>query len=334
MPLTNPYEINPRDYKYGSRGDFVRALQEALVYAGYELTVDGVFGDETRHAVEQFEIDHAYNNTLSFAVDVRTLTMLFNQICIDTGPTPPVQKPPTSIDVPQGKGMFIRSLTGTGSVENMKQTIIANDLKWVCIQRLWQYEDPAQDKLLNGSSWDSYKVALEETGCDVWIWGWPIPERIDDFVKEMSDTCSKWGALGIVLDVESPWYDEPTKATELMTKMRALGVPVGVTSYGAPWFHTRFPFKEFSSADFGIPQIYDSENTMPADYPTRSVEEWTKFGYSHVIPASSAYKSASQMQDLLDRTPVPDGGLLWWDWYNANLDTTGGRWGVIMGYSI
>jgi hypothetical protein len=341
MPLTNPFEINPRDYKYGDKGDHVRALQEALVFAGYEITVDGDFGKETKGAIEQFESDHAYNNTLSFAVDIRTLTMLFNQVCIDPGPTPPPPdpepeppEPPPSIDVPKGKGMFVRSLTGTGTVDNMKQYIIDRGIKWVCVQRLWQHDDPSDDKYLNGSSWEDYKRAWEETGCDLWIWGWPLPERQDEFVSEMSETCSKWGALGIVIDVEGKWYDHHAEATELIDKMMALGVPVGVTSYGAPWYHTRFPFEEFNKADFGVPQIYDSENSMPEDYPSRSIEEWTKFGYTHLVPASSAYKTPALMEDLLSRTPVPDDSLIWWDWYNANLDQSGGRWDVIGAYEI
>ena len=94
MP-TNPFTIDPRDYKYGARGDQIVALQEALVFAGYEVSADGIFGDETRRALERFEIDHSYNDTLSLAVDQRTLTMLFNQVGVDFGPTPPTEPEPT-----------------------------------------------------------------------------------------------------------------------------------------------------------------------------------------------------------------------------------------------
>jgi hypothetical protein len=334
MALTNPFEINPRDYKYGMKGDHIVSLQEALIFAGYDVgTVDGDFGNKTKQAVDQFEIDHAYNNTLSFAVDIRSLTMLFNQVCIDVGPTPPPPiEPPTNIDVPKGKGMFIRSLTGTGSVDNMKQYIIDNGIDWVCVQRLWQYEDPDDDKLLNGSTWSDYKRAWDDTGCDLWIWGWPVPSRIDDYVAQMSETATTWGAIGIIMDCESPWYDHAAEATVLIDKMMALGVPIGVTSYGAPWFHNRFPFEEFNKADFGVPQIYDSENSMPDDYPERSVTTWIELGYTHVVPASAAYKTPAQMVSLLERTPTPDDSIMWWDWYNANL--ANGRWDVIGAYEI
>ena len=343
MALTNPFEINPQNYKYGMKGDQIVSLQEALVFAGYDVgTIDGVFGQKTKDACEQFEIDHAYNNTLSFAVDIRTLTMLFNQVCIDTGPTPPPPEPPveppieppveppTNIDVPKGKGMFVRSLTGTGTVENMKQYIQANGIDWICVQRMWQHDD--HTNYLNGDSWSDYKEAGEEAGCDLWIWGWPIPEGIDDYVQEMSDTASSWGAIGIIIDAEGPWYNEGAAATDLIDKMMAIGLPIGLTSYGAPWYHSTFPFEEFSKANFGVPQIYDSENSMPDDYPTRSVQEWNGLGYAHVVPASSAYKSPAGMEDLLSRTPTPDDSIMWWDWFNANLDQ--GRWTVIGEYEI
>jgi len=345
MPLTNPFEINPRDYKYGMKGDHIVSLQEALVFAGYDVgAIDGDFGQKTKDACDQFEIDHAYNNTLSFAVDIRTLTMLFNQVCIDLGPTPPDLEPPVdppvdppvepppNIDVPKGKGMFVRSLTGTGSVENMKKYITERGISWICVQRLWQYENPNDDKYLNGTSWKDYKAAWEETGCDLWIWGWPVPGRIDDYVEEMSRTAAQWGAIGIIIDAEGPWYNHPNEATDLIDKMMAIGLPIGLTSYGAPWYHSTFPFAEFSKASFGVPQIYDSENSLPEDYPTRSVATWKELGYAHVVPASSAYKSPAGMADLLARTPTPDDAIMWWDWYNANLDQ--GRWTVIGDYTI
>ena|GEM_PF-2435789 len=330
---TNPFTIDPRNYKYGARGDKITALQEALVFAGYELTVDGIFGDETRKAIERFEIDHSYNDTLSLAVDLRTLTMLFNQVCVDFGPTPPTEpepqppEPEPDARIPRGKGMFVRSLTGTGTVDNMKQHITERGIQWICVQRLWQYDDPNDDKYYNESSFDDYKRAWEDTGCELWIWGWPVPNREDDYVATMWETRQEWGAKGIVMDCEAPWYDQGAQATVLIDKMTSLGCPVGLTSYGAPWYHARFPFAEFSKADFGVPQIYDSQNSMPEDYPTRSVAEWRALGYEKVVPASTAYKTPAEMRDLLSRTPTPEKSIVWWDWYNADLDP--GRWAVI-----
>ena len=41
--------------RYGSRGDDVKALQNALNAAGYSLDVDGIFGSKTQAAVKQYQ---------------------------------------------------------------------------------------------------------------------------------------------------------------------------------------------------------------------------------------------------------------------------------------
>jgi peptidoglycan hydrolase-like protein with peptidoglycan-binding domain len=47
--------------EHGSRGSSVRALQQALVNAGYDIAVDGDFGDDTYNAVADLQS----NNGLS-----------------------------------------------------------------------------------------------------------------------------------------------------------------------------------------------------------------------------------------------------------------------------
>lgn len=44
--------------RYGSTGDSVKTLQSALNRAGYNVTVDGVFGANTAKAVKAFQQKH------------------------------------------------------------------------------------------------------------------------------------------------------------------------------------------------------------------------------------------------------------------------------------
>lgn len=329
--MSNPYEIDPARYKYGERGDSIKALQAGLVRWGYEIAVDGIFGRDTKDAVERFEIDHGYHETLSLAVDLRTLVLLLGEA--ELQPAPPLGQPvgqPGGL-LPQGKGMFLRNLTHAGSVADMKRTIEQRGLRWICVQRLWQYED-GRDIWYNSKSWRDYSRAWLETGCALWIWGWPVPSGIDRFVKAMKDTAASWGAVGIVIDAEKPWLGKKRDATHLVNEMRKLGLPLGLTSYGAPWSFKTFPFAELSAVDFGMPQIYDANDNMPSDYPERSVAEWQKLGYPRVVPVSSANKSPDRMRSLLACTPVPDGAITWWDWYNASQGK--GRWDVIGQYEL
>ena len=50
--------MGTREYdslSYGSHGDSVKILQELLNKNGYKLDVDGIYGDKTQSAVEQYQ---------------------------------------------------------------------------------------------------------------------------------------------------------------------------------------------------------------------------------------------------------------------------------------
>lgn len=328
--------VNFRDYRFGAKGDHVKRLQQALIDAGYSLPeygADGWLGSETMRAVQQLEADHGFVNSLSWVIDATTLGVLLH-------PSHPTQ-PPLS-GVPIGKGMFQRTWSHMGSTPGeMTEHLREHGITWVAIQRLWQYENPSDDKWYNGSGYNGYDVqdwidGITAADAMPWVWGWPHPGREDDFIEAMQKVVQEWGVTGIIADCEKPWYEEgdtSNHAHDLVTGLKALGVPVGITSYGAPWNFPGLPWSEFVQADFGIPQIYDSNNTMPDDYPERSVYEWQEMGFNAVVPASAAYnKTESQMRDLLDRTPTPDGAITWWDWYNANQASY--RWRVIEEYRL
>jgi len=322
-----------RDYRFGARGDHVKRLQQALIDAGYilpEYGADGWLGLETMQAVQQLEADHGFVNSLSWVIDATTLGVLFER---------QMQPPPKGL--PLGKGMFQRTWSHMGSSpEEMTEHLREHGIKWVAIQRLWQYANPSDDKWYNDNGYNGYSVqgwlaGILAADAEPWAWGWPHPGRQADFVDAMMKVVDAWGVKGIIADCEKPWYEEDTSnhAHELIAGLKSLVVPCGVTSCGAPWNFPGLPWSEFVQADFGIPRIYDSNNTMPDDYPKRSVYEWQEMGFNAVVPALAAYnKTESQMRDLLERTPVPDGAITWWDWYNANQASY--RWRVIKEYQL
>lgn len=328
-----------RQYRFGAKGDHVKSLQNALIAAGYELPQfgpDGSLGGETMTAVAQLEADHSFTNSLTWAIDASTLAFVLDAECPEPAP------PPTNPNVPQGKGMFQRVWKHMGKTpQAAAQHIIEHGIKWVALQRVWQYANPNDDKRYNGSDYGGYPskewvAAIVEAGAQPWIWGWPHPGRQDDFVRLMGQTAEEWGAVGIIADCEAPWYEEGDTgedAEELIDGLQETGLPVGVTSYGAPWNFPGLPWSEFVRADFGVPQIYDSNNNQSDNYPARSVDKWTELGFKAIVPASAAYnKTESQMCDLLRRTPTPENAIVWWDWYNANGAAY--RWDVIKEYTL
>ncbi len=58
------HKSRPPDVVYlehGSTGSNVRALQQALVNAGYDISVDGIFGDDTYNAVCDLQSNNGLN---------------------------------------------------------------------------------------------------------------------------------------------------------------------------------------------------------------------------------------------------------------------------------
>lgn len=57
-PSTTTISENKPTLKIGSKGDYVTIAQGRLVVAGYDIVVDGVFGQKTKQAVMDFQRDH------------------------------------------------------------------------------------------------------------------------------------------------------------------------------------------------------------------------------------------------------------------------------------
>lgn len=72
-PITNEiYEMPVETLKKGMKGDGVKWLQQALNRNGYDLVVDGSFGDATEKAVKDFQIKHLADGV----VGIQTKTLL------------------------------------------------------------------------------------------------------------------------------------------------------------------------------------------------------------------------------------------------------------------
>lgn len=248
--------------------------------------------------------------------------------------------------MPRGKGIFVRHLRRhCGSHEQLVGQCQRAGISWVVVQAIWQYED-APSKITNDGC-EIYGKALAEAGIDAWVWGYPVPGAQAEFAEAMRDRAEDFGARGVIIDPEREWlHATSAEVVALVGELRlALGVPdpvpLGCSSYGAPWNFPSFPWRAFAACcDFGVPQIYDGKSRQPRDYPARSVAAWQEFGFKRIVPASAAYgrnkdglsRRREGMEHLLDRTPVPDGAIVWWDWYNANQAS--GRWDAITYYDL
>ena len=54
--------------------------------------------------------------------------------------------------------------------------------------------------------------ALKAAGIRVWVWGWGVPDKWQDFADTMKEAQDKIRAVGIVANLEKPWFNRPQEA--------------------------------------------------------------------------------------------------------------------------
>jgi len=248
--------------------------------------------------------------------------------------------------LPVGKGMWVGRLRGAGTPEEMRQRIQQNNISWLSILIISSNGTRSNPSTVLQEYLSFFRARLNTSQLGIWLWGWASPDNPDGFVAEMVEAARQTGAQGIIIDAEVAWkwngrrteQLRRTQATTLMDQLlpvaREAGLSVGVTSYGATWAHSNFPWAEFARADFGLPQIYDAQNSLDVEtYPRRSIEAWRSLGFRKIMPISNAFsKSRSQMQRLLQNTPVPDRAISWWVWRGADANPE--RWQAIREYQL
>lgn len=75
--ISNPYPVPTVNLKNGSSGDYVKWLQTELVFAGFNLVIDGHFGNGTLAAVKKFQ--KLYNLKQDGIVGQATRTLLLSK---------------------------------------------------------------------------------------------------------------------------------------------------------------------------------------------------------------------------------------------------------------
>lgn len=223
---------------------------------------------------------------------------------------------------PRGKGVFVRMIEGAGGVEHIVARARWAGLSWVCAQVYWKgtYSDPDHGTNLNAEHLHDLQAALKPHGIVLWLWGWPVPDRLDEFANVIESGTAGLPYAGLILDVEgNEWFDQHIAALVLMDAMPDVigGRPLGVTSYGYPPNFQTMPWGALNHADFGVPQVYHGHDVYGPDYQAAAMGEWDALGFDTLAPALAAYDlTAAEMTEIYARTPKPDDAVIWWDFYN------------------
>ena len=253
----------------------------------------------------------------------------------------PVPYPGWTGVAPRGKGIFVYDLDDATGPENLAQRLQWLGMDWVMLQT-HRAEDGKLRNTDTSAKLQEHITAVREAGIAVAFWGWPEPDRVDDWTERALAFIETYNPVGYVVNAEKPWKGHAiVNANAARVMMEALKAELGTdrglgfTSYGGgPPNHPNFPWAEFAAfSDFGMPQIYDMSNNLARQYPQRSVGWWSE-DYRIVVPAWSAgpSKTPDMMKDIQDRTPLPDAAACWWSFRSAIASP--GRAAAVRSYSL
>lgn len=287
-----------------TKGEDVRAFQQNLLTLGYELPkygADGAYGTETETAAKECCKDQHWD------------------YC-SWGPCPiwcqqqveeAAQAVPPTAFLPTGRGMWIQSLNGM-TAPTVETIVKAVGIKFVIIQAHWQYTSQGSTtynwpapfgglKQSYGCTANALVVLdkFRDLGVQLIPFSYPVPGKHEEVIDILGKYKEVWASPTVVIDPEQEWKGHATEAKDLATKMAAAFPSWGMTSYGAPWYHRSFPYAEFSSATYGLPQTY-GVTTFGDEGFSRAWSEWQKYGFKNLVGLYGTYdKSDSQMRQLL-----------------------------------
>jgi len=234
-----------------------------------------------------------------------------------------------------GKGLFLRWLTDVPSAELLARKCAAAGIEWVAPLVLWQ-ELPGALRKTRGRTLDPAAVAaLRARDITVIPWAYIVPGGAQEAVVALAKAATICGHRTVILDAEAEWSgasaDDVTPVGTWLSHMALTGA---LTSYGAPWWHTTFPWARWADVcPWGLPQVYDGDRTSHGPgYPARGVAAWAEWWRNSITPVSRAYSVASrgvrwgadELVELAEQTPMPAGSIGWWD--VLALDALPERW--------
>lgn len=224
---------------------------------------------------------------------------------------------------PQGKGVFLRSYKHAKTPDHFVSRLREMGMGFVFLPITWQKANGNHNWYTKREA--EFVPALQAAGIEIWVWGWPEPGFVTDFVEAMQDAADRTGAVGIVVNAEKPFYGEPDAARFLAQGLAS--DRWALSSYGGgPRNHPGFPWEAFLDAGpvIGMPQLYANPDKYGEDFYRRGVDDWTQAGYSAISPTLGASNARGpdvmeQIAYLTAKTGVR--GLSWWDFYWLELSS-------------
>ncbi len=230
----------------------------------------------------------------------------------------------------QGKGMYIWKLhrIAGGNVQAMVDKARAAGLTHVIVKIA--DGSSAYNVDLAGPASDAFKAA----GLQVWGFAWLWMREPFQEAEIAAHRSRTLGLDGFVINAEHPAKGKAQEARAYMTSLRELlpDIPVALSSYRYPQFHTTLPWQEFlSPCDFNMPQMY-WVGERPADCVRNSLARHQAFPFARpIIPTGAAYgeqygnsffrSEPAEIREFLDAVRaqgLPAANFWSWDWTEAH----------------
>jgi hypothetical protein len=302
-----------RDFHYNTKGEDVRAFQNNLMKLGYPLPqfgADGWYGAETEGAAKKCCEDYHWDYCSWGEEGGEPPCPVWLQERVDE--TANVDPEPTGW-MPEGRGMWIQSMNTIDGPEEVEKVVNAVGLKWVCIQAHWQYtskesrlynwpDDFGFDIPQSYGCTENARLCIEkfrELGVHVIPFSYPVPGKHQEVIDVLEKYAEAWGSPCVVIDPEAEWKNSDgaykEDALELSALLDGEFDSWGMSTYGAPWYHRSFPYAEFNSATFGLPQTYTPGNFGTEEKYGRARDEWAGYGFKFLVGLYGTYKAETRV---------------------------------------
>lgn len=213
---------------------------------------------------------------------------------------------------PRGKGVWIRSLAHAGGVDGTIKTLRDLGCRWAILVTVWQEPDGKHKHTVDVAA---FVRKARAAGISVWLGAWVVAGHEAALAEHWKEYRN--GIAGFVVNAEASYMGKPEAGRELARRVRALGRPVALSSYGGgpPWA-PKFPWSAFRGW-IGMPQIYDMNNEHGAGYPRFSLQAWRRAGFRDICPTfgGSDAHTVEQMAAIATNTKTVR-GVSWWDLYH------------------
>ena len=218
--------------------------------------------------------------------------------------------------LPQGRGMFVGAWGAFKSEAQVEAMVRDSGIDYLLILGPWHNGPGKRNKYWNTGEKARKKVeAAKRGGAKIHVWGWPHPATQVQFVDELAQFSDEHAAISVCMDPEKLYYGEPKAMVALIRLACAVfhgrGQALGVSSYGATWYHRTFPWAQMAGQhtgdrpDYAIPQVYDSKNSLGPGYPAKGVQAYKDLALWKVFPGFGVYgKTPAQFAAHLDSLPA------------------------------